>query len=200
MDTKENPECFGGLCSGFDPFEAIVFLVISEAPLQAACPFGGDGCGHFLSMLFMLARSTLSFEVGSDSVLGGKPAVGVGSIYGIGTRYFHFRSCQSLSLEYRGLKSIAFVEGIKGQVLDKTDPVDLKLMYLGSKFYQFGFLAPYNRSDIRPVKAYNSIPGFLPMVEQGILLGMYFSGSSPSDVLFYRTSQFNNPIQAFQFR
>ena len=91
----------------------VVFLVLSEAALQPAGPFLGDGARKLAPLFFVLARPALSLEVGPDIVFGGEPPVLVGSIDGIRPGQSCFGPGKALCPEDRILEAVALVEGVE---------------------------------------------------------------------------------------
>lgn len=64
----------------------------------------------------------------------------------------------------------------------KTDPVHLELVDLGPELHGPCFLAPYDRPDVGPVHAHDTVPRFFPLVEMGVLLDQYLFGRRPSAI------------------
>src|SRR5690606_23847185 len=129
------------------PFQVVVLLVLSEAALQPAGPFLGDGARQLDPLFFVLAGPALSLEIGPDTVFGGELPVLVGGIDGIRSRQSRSGPGKSLGLEDRVLETVALVEGIEAEMLYETHPIDLELVDLGPELYGLFLLAPYDGPD-----------------------------------------------------
>tara|TARA_R110000751_G_scaffold210384_1_gene314116 strand:+ start:31275 stop:32003 length:729 start_codon:yes stop_codon:yes gene_type:complete len=161
----------------------VVFLVLSKAALQSAGPFLGNGTCEFLTLFFVLAGPSLPFEIGPDVVFGGEAAVPVGGIDGIGTGQLGPSLGKPLGGEDGIGKAVALVEGIEAQMFYETDPAHLELVDLCPELHGLGFLAPYDGPDVGPVHAHDTVPGHLPLMEEGVLLGQHLFGRLPSTIL-----------------
>ncbi|WP_432279837.1 hypothetical protein [Pricia mediterranea] len=84
VDAEKYPEDLRSLGAGPYSFEAVVFLVVAEAALQAGGPFLGDGRRQFLTVPLVFAGPSLALEVGTDTVPGGELPIFVGRVDGIG--------------------------------------------------------------------------------------------------------------------
>ena len=183
--TEEYPQCFGGLGAGPYPPEPVVLLVVSEAALQAAGPFLGDGPGQFFPLLLMFAGPSLPLEVGTDAVSGGEPAVLVGGVDGIRPGDLYLGPGHSLDIEDGLSEPYTLVEGVEGKVLDKADAVHLELVHLGPELHGLFLLSPHDRPDVGPVQADDTARGPYAVVEQGVLLFPRFPGRGPPYILVH---------------
>ena len=168
--AEEYPQGLGGLGAGPYPPEAVMLLVVAGAALQAAGPFLGNGPRQFFPLLFKFAGPSLSFEVGTDAVPGGEPAVPVGGIDGIGPGDLDLGPCQALDIEDCVAEPYALVEGVEGKVLDEPDAVELELVNLGTELHRLFLLAPYNGPHVGPVQADDAAYGAYAFMEKGVTI------------------------------
>ena len=198
--TEEYPQCFGGLGAGPDPPEPVVLLVVSEAALQAARPFLGDGAGQFFPLLLIFAGPSLSLEVGADAVPGGELPVPVGGIDGIGHGDLDLGPCQSLDIEDGLAEADALVEGVEGKMLDKPDAVDLELVHLGPELHGLFLLSPYDGPDIRPVQADDAAHWAYAVIKKCVLLFPRFLGRGPAYKLVHGKGKPVRLLHTVQFQ
>tara|TARA_R110000868_G_scaffold1647_4_gene13299 strand:+ start:28828 stop:29421 length:594 start_codon:yes stop_codon:yes gene_type:complete len=183
----------------------VVLLVLSKAALQSAGPFLGYGPCVFLTLFFVLAGPSLPFEIGPDVVFGGEAAVPVGGIDGIGPGQSGLDLGKPLGDEDGIGKAVALVEGIEAQMFYETDPAPLELarpakrpygrVDLCPELHGLCFLAPYDGPDIGPVHAHDTVPGHLPFMEKGVLLGQHLFGRLPSAIL---AEEHRCPVRGFE--
>ena len=141
MYAEGYPKGLGGLGTGLDLFQVVVFLVLAAAALEPAGPFLGNGRCEFFPLFLVLSRPSLALEVGKDTVCGGEGPVFVGRIDRVGTGQPRFRFCEPLGGEHGVHETVALVEGVETQVLDEADAVDLELVDLRAEPDLLYFLA-----------------------------------------------------------
>ena len=164
VNAEEDAEDFGLLGSCPDAVETVAIFFVAKTAFEAGGAFAGDLPGECFSMVLKLARSSLSFEVCHDPLQPAPAAIFVGRIDGICSQETNV-SKELACLSNSFLQARTFVEGVEIKVFDEVDSICLKLMHLGPKFNQLGFLAPNDGPQIGFGKTDNATFGILPLVK-----------------------------------